>query len=67
MIKMRMLLFGHKLNDIIVKNFNAFAYCKKDPTLGLVAEIREKEVISDDPMNDEMIIEVFGLRIFDFY
>ena len=30
-----------KPNDIIVK-FNAFAYCKKDPISGLVAEIRKR-------------------------
>ena len=61
------IVWTYKPNDIIVKNFNAFAYCKKDPISGLVAEIREKEVISDDPMNDEMIIGSFWFKnSFDF-
>ena len=59
---MDVIIWTYKPNDIIVKNFNAFAYCKVDPTSGLVAEIREKEVISNDPMNDEMIIGSFWFK-----
>ena len=38
------IIWTYKPNDIIVKNFNAFAYCKKDPISGLVAELEKKRL-----------------------
>jgi len=55
-------IWTYKPNDIIVKNFNAFAYCKLNPESGRVIEIREKEIISENPRNDEMIIGSFWFR-----
>ncbi len=56
------IIWTYKPNDIIVKNFNAFAYCKLNPTSGLVDEIKEKEVISNNPRDDEMIIGSFWFK-----
>ena len=55
-------IWTYKPNDIIVKNFNAFAYCKLDPKSGQIVEVREKEIISENPKNDEMIIGSFWFR-----
>ena len=56
------IIWTYKPKDIVVKNFNAFAYCKLDPYSGLVEEIKEKEVISNNPRNDEMIIGSFWFK-----
>jgi NDP-sugar pyrophosphorylase family protein len=55
-------IWTYKPNDIIVKNYNAFAYCKLDPISGQVLEVKEKETISENPKNDEMIIGSFWFR-----
>ena len=56
------IIWTYKPNDIIVKDFNAFAYCKINPDTGLVDEIKEKEIISNNPRNDEMIIGSFWFK-----
>lgn len=55
-------IWTYKPNDIIVKNFSAFAYCKLDPISGQVVEVKEKEIISENPENDQMIIGSFWFR-----
>jgi len=55
-------IWTYKPTDIIVKDFNAFAYCKVDIDSGIVLEIKEKEVISNNPRNDQMIIGSFWFR-----
>jgi dTDP-glucose pyrophosphorylase len=55
-------IWTYRPNDIIVKDFNAFAYCKVDPYTKLVTGVKEKEIISDNPKNDEMIIGSFWFK-----
>lgn len=55
-------IWTYRPNDIIVKDFNAFAYCKVDPYTKLVTAVKEKEIISDNPKNDEMIIGSFWFK-----
>ena len=39
------IIWTYEPKDIVVKNFNAFAYCKLNPQTGLVDEIKEKSFL----------------------
>ncbi len=55
-------IWTFKTKNIIVRNHNAFAYCKIDEETGIVKQIIEKEVISDSPENDHMVVGSFWFR-----
>ena len=56
------IIWTYKANDIVVKNFSSFAYCILNPKSGLVEMIKEKEIISNNPRDDEMIIGSFWFK-----
>ena len=55
-------IWTFKTKNIIVKNHKAFAYCKIDEETGIVKQIIEKEIVSDSPENDHMVVGSFWFR-----
>lgn len=55
-------IWTFKTKNIIVRNHKAFAYCKIDEDTGIVKKIIEKEVISNSPENDHMVVGSFWFR-----
>ena len=55
------IIWTYKLNDIIVKSFNNFGYCKVDKNL-VVKKIVEKKTISTKPYNDQMLLGSFWFK-----
>ena len=55
------IVWTYKLNSMLVKDFNAFAYCQIDEN-GTVTSIVEKSTISNNPKNDNMIIGSFWFK-----
>ena len=57
------IIFTIKLGNNLTKNPEAFAYCKVNNNV--VTEIKEKEVISNKPGNDHLIVGSFWFRTSD--
>lgn len=55
-------IWTFKTKNIIVRNHKAFAYCKINKKTKRVIKVVEKEVISDYPGNDNMVIGSFWFR-----
>ena len=55
------MIWTYKLNDIIVKSFDSFAYCKVNKN-HIVKKIVEKKTISTKPYNDQMLIGSFWFK-----
>ena len=53
-------IFTHKLDSTLVKDYNDYAYCKEKN--GKVALIKEKKTISNEPQKDSMIIGTFWFK-----
>ena len=54
-------IWTYKLNDIIVKSFENFGYCKVDKN-NFVKKVVEKKTISNKPYNDQMLIGSFWFK-----
>ncbi len=59
-------IWTSKLDDKLVKSYNAFGYCVVD-NQNRVKKIVEKRVVSKDPKNDHMMIGSFWFRKASFF
>jgi NDP-sugar pyrophosphorylase family protein len=55
-------IWTFKTKNILVRDYNAFAYCTINKETNLVKEIVEKSTISNDPGDDQMVIGSFWFR-----
>ena len=60
--KVDVLIWTYKLKNIIVKDFDAFAFCKTKNDKCSVTKIVEKKTISKNPENDQFVVGNFWFR-----
>jgi NDP-sugar pyrophosphorylase family protein len=56
------LIWTYKLDSMLAKDMNAFAYCKVGEDGLTVTEVVEKATISDEPKNDHLVIGSFWFK-----
>jgi len=56
------LIWTYKLDSMLAKDMNAFAYCKVAEDNLTVTEVVEKATISDEPKNDHLVIGSFWFK-----
>ena len=65
--KVDVLVWTYKLKNIVVKDFDAFAFCKTKNDKCRVTKIVEKKTISKNPQNDQFVVGNFWFRKSDYF